>query len=105
MIERITNMEINNEYTIEELEAQYKHMLETQKELKHQIEQKKKEEEELRQKKLAGEQEARRKEVDDALVKYRDLLRAYMRDYGVYSYACDDNVLDLFSSKFWNYVC
>lgn len=97
------NMSTKKEYTIEELEAQYKLADEKRNALKQQIEQKKKEEEELKNAQLAIEKDARRKEVDDALEKYKKLLRAYMRDYGVYSYKSDDS-FDIFNSKFWNYI-
>jgi hypothetical protein len=104
MIERMINMSTKKEYTIEELEEQYKLAEEKQKALKQQIDQKKKEEEELREAELAKEKESRKKELDEALEKYKTLLRAYMRDYGMYSYSFDDGVFDLFSSKFWNYI-
>lgn len=96
-------MSTKKEYTIEELEAQYKLADEKRNALRQQIEQKKKEEEELKNAQLAIEKDARRKEVDDALEKYKKLLRAYMRDYGVYSYKSDDS-FDIFNSKFWNYI-
>ena len=104
MIERMINMSTKKEYTIEELEAQYKLAEEKRNALKQQIEQKKKEEEELREAQLAKEKDARKKEVDEALEKYKTLLRAYMRDYGAYSYISDDNIFDMFNSKFWNQI-
>jgi hypothetical protein len=68
-------------------------------------EEKKRAEEEKRRKELLdSEKNARKKEVDDALETYKHLLRAYMRDYGVCSYASDDDVFNLFSSKFWNSI-
>jgi hypothetical protein len=54
--------------------------------------------------KLKAEKDARKKEVDEALEKYKTLLKAYMDDYGIYSYAADENIFDLFSSKFWNLI-
>ena len=54
--------------------------------------------------KLKAEKDARKKEVDEALEKYKTLLKAYMDDYGIYSYATDENIFDLFSSKFWNLI-
>ena len=98
------NMSTKKEYTIEELEDQYKLAEEKRNAIKKQIEQRKKEEKELREAQLALEKDTRKKEVDDALKKYKMLLRAYMRDYGVYSYTSDDDVFDLFSSKFWNSI-
>ena len=97
-------MSTKKEFTITELEAQYKKNEAEQKALKEQIEQRKKEEKDLIEAKLALEKDARKKEVDDALVKYKQLLRAYMRDYGFYFYNSDDDMFDLFSSKFWNSI-
>ena len=54
--------------------------------------------------KLKAEKDARKKEVDEALEKYKTLLKAYMDDYGIYSYATDENIFDLFSSKFWTLI-
>jgi chromosome segregation ATPase len=104
MIERMINMSTKKEYTIEELEAQYNLAEEKRNALKQQIEQKKREEEELKKAKLTAEKDARKKEVDKALEKYKTLLKAYMDDYGIYSYATDENIFDLFSSKFWNLI-
>lgn len=104
MIERMINMSTKKEYTIEELEAQYKLADEKLNTLKQQIEQKKKEEEELRVAKLAIEKDARKKEVDEAFEKYKTLLRAYIADYGIYSFTNDEDSFDLFSSKFWNLI-
>lgn len=67
-------------------------------------EKKKAEEKKKREEMLAAEKEARKKEVDEALVKYKTLLRAYMRDYGMYFYASDDDAFDIFNSKFWNQI-
>jgi hypothetical protein len=97
-------MSTKNEYTIAELEAQYKTAEENQKKLKQQIEQKKKEEAELREAKLELEKHARKKEVDDAIERAKKLLRTYMKDYGVYSYASNNDIFDMFSSKFWNQI-
>ena len=104
MIEGMINMSTKKEYTIEELEAQYKLADEKRNALKRQIEQKKKEEEELREAKLALEKDARTKEVEEALKKYKTLVSAYIDDYGVYSWVSDDSSFDLFGSKFWNSI-
>jgi hypothetical protein len=103
MIERMMNMSTKKEFTIEELEAQYKHAEENQKILKAQIEQKKKEERERKEAQLALEKNTRKKEVDEALAKFKELLNAYMHDYGVYSYVSSDDD-NIFNSKFWNYI-
>lgn len=96
-------MSTKKEYTIEELEAQYKLAEEKRDALKQQIEQKKKEEKELRETQLALEKESRKKEVDDAIVKCKTLIKAYMDDYGLYSFtSTDDN--NIFNSRFWNWI-
>jgi glucose-6-phosphate isomerase len=104
MIERKINMSTKKEYTIEELEAQYKLAEEKRNALKQQIEQKKKEEEELREAKLVLEKDTRKKEVDEALEKYKKLLKAYIDDYGIYSCTTDGDAFDLFNTKFWNLI-
>ena len=96
-------MSTKKEYTMEELEAQYQLAEEKANALKEQIEQKKKEEKELREAQLALEKDARKKEVDDALEAYTTLLRAYMKDYGVYAYTYPED-LNFFGSKFWNQI-
>ena len=97
-------MSTKKEYTIEELEAQYKKTEENQKALKKQIEQKKQEEKKIKEERLAREKQSRKKEVDAALEKYKTLLQAYMDDYGIYSYGFDDDVFDLLNAKFWNSI-
>ena len=97
-------MSAKKDYTIEELEQQYAAIEEKRNALQQQIEQKKREEQELRDAQLAMEKEDRKKEVDDALENYKKLLRAYMRDYGMYSYSADDEIFDLFGPKFWNHI-
>ena len=96
-------MSTKKEYTIEELEAQYKLGEENQKTLKAHIEQKKKEEKEFREAQLALEKETRKKEVDDAIAKCKTLVKAYMHDYGIYSFTSTDDDT-IFSSKFWNWI-
>ena len=65
-------------------------------------EEKKKIEEKRLKELRATEKNIRKKEVDEALEKCKRLLEAYMNDYGVYFYTSDEDVFDLFSSKFWN---
>ena len=103
MIERMMNMSTKKEYTIEELEAQYKLIEEKQNALKKQIEEKKREEEELKKTKLAAEKKTRKKEVDDAVTKALKLIEAWTDDFGIYSYISDDNNSS-FGSKFWNSI-
>ena len=97
-------MSAKKEYTIEELEAQYKKTEESQKALKQTIEQKKKEEREFKEAQLMLEIESRQKELDDAFTNYITLLESYINDYGIYSYAKDEGIFDLFSPKFWNLI-
>lgn len=93
----------NKEYTLAELEEQYKKLEADQKALRVQIEHKKKEEKRLRQQKLAKDKDARKKEVDDAIMNCKTLIKAYMDDYGLYSFtSSNDN--EIFNSKFWNLV-
>lgn len=96
-------MSIKKEFTIEELEAQYKQAEESQKALMEQIKQKKKEEKEAREAALAKEKAVRKKEVDEAVAKAMDLVRAWTDDFGIYSYKSDDDN-SIFSSKFWNWI-
>lgn len=96
-------MSTKKEYTIEELEAQYKLADEKRKSIKQQIEQKKKEAEELKKTKLAMEKSTRKKELDDAVATAIKLLNAWTNDFGIYSYKSDDDN-SIFSSKFWNLI-
>ena len=96
-------MSTKKEYTIEELEAQYRLAEEKRNALRKQIEQRKKEEEELREAQLTLEKETRKKEVDDAIAKCKELVKAYMHDYGIYAFSSTDGD-SIFSSKFWNCI-
>lgn len=96
-------MSSKKEYTIEELEDQYKKNEEIQRALKEQIEQKKKEEKELREAKLALEKETRKKEVDDAITNAKTLMQKYINDYGIYSFI-SSNDDEIFNSRFWNWM-
>lgn len=96
-------MSIKKEYTIEELEAQYKLAEEKTNALKQQIEQRKQEEKELREAQLTLEKEIRKKEVDEAIEKCKELIKAYMHDYGIYSFKSTDDE-PIFNSKFWNWI-
>ena len=99
-------MSTKNEYTIEELEAQYRLAEEHMSDLGLKIEEKKREERELKNSQLAKEKNARKNEIDEAFNKYKTPIKSYIDDYGVYSYTTttDDSFVDLFSSKFWNYI-
>ena len=93
----------NNEYTLAELEEQYKKTEASQRALKVMIDQKIKEEERLKQQKLANEHDARKKEVDEAITNCKMLIKAYVRDYGSYSFTSSGDD-DVFGSKFWNWI-
>ena len=96
-------MSTKKEFTIEELEAQYKQTEESQKLLMEQIKQKKREEKAAKEAAIAKEKASRKKEVDDAVTKAIDLVRAWTEEYGIYSYKSDDDN-SIFSSKFWNWI-
>lgn len=66
-------------------------------------EKKKIEEEKKRKEKLTAEKNARKKEVDEAIANCKVLIKAYMHDYGVYSFTSSEND-EIFSSKFWNWI-
>lgn len=63
------------------------------------------EEEKLKKEQLAAEKEIRMKEIEEAEKHYRELLTAFVKDYGSYSatrdYTDDDNLL--FSVKPWRW--
>lgn len=96
-------MSTKKEFTIEELEAQYKLAEEKRNAIKEQIEQKKKEEKDLREAQLAAEKEARKSEVDACIAHCKELIKAYMHDYGVYSFTSTDDDA-IFNSRFWNWI-
>lgn len=73
-------MATKKEFTIEELEAQYKALGE-------ELEARKKAEKEEREAKLAAEKDARYKEVIDAYEKYEKLRNKYTYDYGVFFFS------------------
>ena len=66
-------------------------------------EKKKQEEKRLQEAKLSAEKEKRKKEVDEAIANCKALTKAYMRDYGIYSFTSTDDD-SFFSSKFWNLI-
>ena len=96
--------EFKREKTIEELELEYKKAEEKQLALKILIEKKKQEENERIEAQLALEKETRKNEVDNAIAKCKDLIKAYMRDYGIYSFTSIDDDNEIFNSKFWNWI-
>ena len=85
---------MSKEFTIEELEKQYK-------ELGEMLTLKKQEEAEKKQAKLAAEKDARKAEVDLAFDHWVELYKAYKKDYG--SYTLTRNNIDEFPwAWFWN---
>ena len=89
---------------IEELKAQCLEAEKNYKDLQSQLAKAEKEEKEQRAAKLAQERDSRKKEVDEALATCKALLREYMRDYGTYFCSSDDDIFDMFNSKFWNAI-
>lgn len=76
---------IKREMSIEELEAQYKKIIDKCNSLEKQISKKKQEEKELKESALKSEYNTRKKEVDEALKRFQELKRAFIKDYGYYS--------------------
>lgn len=90
------------EKTLEQLQAELEQAQKAYEVAKKLAEQKAKEEEELKKIELAKAQEARKKEVDDAINRAIALLKAYNEDYGAYSISDHINDLSfLFGSKPW----
>lgn len=96
-------MSTKKEFTIEELQKQRDEAKKNFERINAQLEKQKKEEEELREAKLALEKDARKKEVDQAITKCKELIKAYMHDYGLYSFTSTDDDA-IFNSKFWNWI-
>ena len=94
-------MEKKNDFTIEEMENQYTEILEQCEKLRERIRQKKQDEADRKKAELALQKESRKKEVDEALKKYNELLKAYLEDYGSYhtNEFSDDFVW--YPNKFW----
>ena len=73
------------ELTLDELKKQLSKIGEEYSNLNEIIKKREVEEEDRKRAQLALEKETRKKEVDEALEKYRDLLHTYLEDYGSYS--------------------
>lgn len=89
-------MDTNKTFTIEELKTQYEALGKL-------IQEQERAEKAAREAKLKAEKEARKAEVDEAVTKCKDLIKAYMHDYGIYSFKSAEDE-DIFSSKFWNWI-
>jgi hypothetical protein len=96
-------MATKKEFTIEELQQQCEEAKKNFEHLNALIEQKKKEEAELKEAKLAKEKEARKKEVDESIAHTKNLIQAYINDYGIYSFT-SSNDDEVFNSRFWNWI-
>ena len=94
-------MEKNEELTIEEMEKQYTKMREQCDNLYEQIKQKKQDEADKIKAELALQKESRRKEVDEALKNYNELLKAYLADYGTYYSEEFSDDFAWYPNKFW----
>lgn len=88
---------------IEELKQQCLEAEKSFKLLREQLEEAEKKEEEEKKAKLASERESRKKEVDEAITNCKVLIKAYMHDYGVYSFTSSEDD-EIFSSKLWNWI-
>ena len=89
---------ITKDLTIEELEKQYAEITEKYHTVGEQLRKKKQDEADHKKAQLALEQEKRKDEVDAALDKYHELLKAYIKDYGRYSNKKTNNEL---ADVFW----
>ena len=76
----------SKKYTLEELEEKYKACIHQSEMIRKQIDEKKKDEE----KKLAKVKDARKKEIDLAIESVRELISAWVKDYGTYSFEYKD---------------
>ena len=90
--------------TIEEMttEMMKQQLTEAQKrvdELREQLQKAEQEEESRKKAELALEKEARKKEVDEAIKNTKELLSAYTKDYGDYSYVSKLDDYGLFSKR------
>lgn len=87
------------DYTIEELQKLYEDAKKNFETIGEQLTIAKKEEEDRKKAELALKKETRKKEVDDAITNAKNLLEAYIKDYGKYSSEYDSNTLNpLFKS-------
>lgn len=89
--------------TTEELAKQVEEARKTFDNLSKQLQEQKKEEEKRKQAELALVKEARKKEVEDALDNYRELVKAYIEDYGSFSINVDTDKWSPFFSKLHNW--
>ena len=77
-------MENKKDFTIEELKKMYEDSLKESNTIGEMLRQKEKDEEDRKRAELALQKEARKKEIDEVLEKYNQLVKAYIKDYGTY---------------------
>lgn len=66
-------------------------------------EKKEQEEAEKHKAKLVAEKEARKAEVDACIAHCKELVKAYINDYGDYSFISNEDAFR-FNSRFWNWI-
>ena len=94
----------NEEKTLDQLLEELKHAEKVHEDVKRLVEQKRKEEVERKKAALEAEKDKRKKEVDDAISKAVELVKAYNEDYGTYSITDRFNDFSfLFGSKPWRF--
>lgn len=92
-------MASKKDLTIEELARQCEEAKKNFEALDAQFKKAQREEEERKKAQLALEQEARKKEVDDAIENVKDLVAAYVEDYGSYTNKYDLDDYGLFPNR------
>ena len=92
-------MAIKKDLTIEELAQQREEAKKNFEALDAQFKKAQQEEEERKKAQLVLEQEARKKEVDDAIENVKDLITAYVEDYGSYTNKYDLDDYGLFPNR------
>ena len=94
-------MDNKKELTIEELKKLHHDLLNETNTVGVLLKQKVQEEEDRKKAQLALEKETRKKEVDEAFDNYSKLLKAYIKDYGVYSSTTYADDCPWYPNKFW----
>jgi chromosome segregation ATPase len=92
-------MEKKKDFTIEDMRRQCEEAKKNFETLNEQLKKAEQEEEERKRAQLALEQEARKKEVDDAIENVKDLVAAYVEDYGSYTNKYDLDDYGLFPNR------
>jgi predicted RNase H-like nuclease (RuvC/YqgF family) len=79
-------MDKNKDFAIEELARQCEEAKKNFETLNEQLQKARQEEENKKRARLAHDKETRKKEVEEAIQHAESLVRAYTKDYGVFSY-------------------